>query len=275
MAEIILQTKDLGYRYGSGKPALEHVNVRIEAGEKIAIVGSNGAGKSTFFLNLNGVLTPEAGEISYRGTVIHKKNLKNLRKNIGIVFQDPDNQMIASTVWAEVAFGPMNLLLKREEVQERVEEALDYMNLAEYASRPPHYLSGGEKKRVSIADIIAMRSELIIFDEPTASLDPLNAQMLEGVLKKLEEEGKTLLISTHDMEFAYRWADRLLVFHNGTIVADGTPREVFLQEEILQQTNLKKPILMQVYEIMKAHGITGSMEGEYPRTPEELEENWK
>lgn len=131
------------------------------------------------------------------------------------MFQDADNQIIASTVRAEVGFGPMNLKLPKDEVLKRVDEALEYMNISHLKDRPPHYLSGGEKKRVSIADIIAMKSEIIIFDEPTAALDPLNAMMLEDVLLKLGTEGKTMLISTHDVDFTYRWAERVLVLMRG------------------------------------------------------------
>jgi len=246
----ILKIRDLYYDYGNGTTALNGVSVDIYEGEKIAVIGSNGAGKSTFFLNTNGVLKPDQGEISYRGTVINKKNLKELRKNIGIVFQDADNQIIASTVMAEVGFGPMNLKLPKEEVLKRVEEALTYMNILDYKDRPPHYLSGGEKKRVSIADIIAMKSEIIIFDEPTAGLDPLNAQMLEEVLGKLGSEGKTMLISTHDVDFVYRWAERAVVFCQGKIIADGTPLEIFQNKGILKQANLKQPMMMEVYDLL-------------------------
>ena len=203
------------------------VDLKIYEGEKIAVLGSNGAGKSTFFLNINGVLKPHEGEIFYRGEKITKKRLNHLRKNVGIVFQDADNQIIASTVMAEVSFGPMNLKLPREEVLRRVDKALDYMNITEFRDRPPHYLSGGEKKRVSIADIIAMESEVIIFDEPTAALDPLNAQMLEEVLHKMGQEGRTILLSTHDVDFAYRWAERVIVFCQGKVIADDTPLRVF------------------------------------------------
>ena len=248
--EIILQIKELCYSYMGEKNTLNNINLNIHRGEKIAVLGSNGAGKSTFFLNINGVLTPKSGKIIYKGKAITKKNLNELRKNIGIVFQDADNQIIASTVLAEVSFGPMNLKLPKDEVIKRVNEALDYMNISEFKERPPHYLSGGEKKRVSIADIIAMKSEVIIFDEPTAALDPLNAEMLEEVLKKLSLENKTLLISTHDVDFAYRWADRVVVFSNGGIIGDGTPLEIFKNEEILKNSNLKRPIMLDVYETL-------------------------
>ncbi|HBJ1651362.1 energy-coupling factor ABC transporter ATP-binding protein [Clostridium botulinum] len=253
--EAILKVRNLNYKYNNEKIVLSNINIDIYEGEKVAILGSNGAGKSTFFLNINGVLTPKSGDIIYRGKKISKKELNELRKNIGIVFQDADNQIIASTVLAEVSFGPMNLKLPKEEVKERVEEALSYMNLTEFKSRPPHYLSGGEKKRVSIADIIAMQSEIIIFDEPTASLDPLNAIMLEEVLKKLSEEKKTLLISTHDVDFAYRWAERVIVFANGEIIADGTPLQIFKDDKIIKCANLKRPTMLDIYEILLDKGL--------------------
>ena len=255
MQELILQINHLYYSYPNRQYALNGVSADIYQGEKIAVLGSNGAGKSTFFLNLNGVLQAHGGEIIYRGCVINKKNIVELRKNVGIVFQDADNQIVASTVRAEVGFGPMNLKLSEDEVITRVNEALEYMNLSEYIDRPPHYLSGGEKKRVSIADIIAMKSEVIIFDEPMAALDPLNAQMLEDVLAKLQSENKTLIISTHDVDFAYRWADRLIVFSEGNIIADGAPLEIFAQNEILKRANLKKPMLLEICELLRTHHI--------------------
>jgi len=250
MQKPILTVRDLYYSYGNGDAALNGVSVDIYEGEKIAVIGSNGSGKSTFFLNANGVLKADQGEISYQGIVINKKNLKELRKNIGIVFQDADSQIIASTVMAEVGFGPMNLKLPKEEVIERVEESLAYMNISDFKNRPPHYLSGGEKKRVTIADIIAMKPDIIIFDEPTAALDPLNAEMLEDVLAKLGSEGKTMLISTHDVDFAYRWAERAIVFAQGKIIADGTPLEIFQNREVLEQANLKRPTMLEVYEML-------------------------
>lgn len=269
MDSPILEVKDLHFTYNDEKHALNGVDLKIYEGEKIAVLGSNGAGKSTFFLNINGVLKPHKGEIIYRGEKITKKRLNHLRKNVGIVFQDADNQIIASTVMAEVSFGPMNLKLPREEVLRRVDKALDYMNISEFRERPPHYLSGGEKKRVSIADIIAMEPEIIIFDEPTAALDPLNAQMLEEVLRKMGEEGRTILISTHDVDFAYRWAERVLVFHQGKIIADDTPLRVFHQEELLKKANLRHPMLYDVCEILKKKGIIPDGEM-YPKNMEEF-----
>lgn len=255
MEEILLQAENLCYSYGQGKQVLKEINITVRKGERIVVLGSNGAGKSTCFLNLNGVYRPDSGRILYRGQEIGKKDLNQLRKNVGIVFQDADNQIIASTVFAEVSFGPMNLKLPRDEVKQRVEDALEYMNLTEMRDRPPHYLSGGEKKRVSIADIIAMESEVVIFDEPTASLDPVNVEILEGILDKMNKVGKTLLISTHDVDFAYRWADRAAIFAGGRIIADGPVQEVFKDYEVLNQANLKRPVLLEVYNSLVRHHV--------------------
>ncbi|MEG2419357.1 MAG: ATP-binding cassette domain-containing protein [Eubacterium sp.] len=267
MQESILEIADLKYAYSGENAALNGITVDIRQGERIAVVGSNGAGKSTFFLNINGVLIPDEGTIRFKGQTItrNKKDLNTLRKGVGIVFQDADNLIIASTVMGEVSFGPMNLKLSRDEVVRRVDEALDYMNLMEFRDRAPHYCSGGEKKRITIADIIAMHPEVIIFDEPTASLDPLNAVMLEEVLSKLVDQGKTLLISTHDMDFAYRWAKRVIVFAGGDIIADGTPEAIFSNEDIRIKANLKKPILLDVRDAMIESG-NWPQEGPYPKT---------
>lgn len=267
--ELILQVKDLSYTYGNEKEALKNINLDIYKGEKIAVLGSNGAGKSTFFLNINGVLTPSKGNIIYKGKVITKKDFNELRKSVGIVFQDADNQIIASTVLGEVSFGPMNLKLPKEEVKKRVYEAMEYMNITEFKDRPPHYLSGGEKKRVSIADIIAMNSEVIIFDEPTASLDPLNISILEEVLEKLSKEDKTIMISTHDMDFAYRWADRIILFNNGEIVEDGDSLGVLKSVMNKETSNLRVPMLLEIVEELKKNNIIKD-KSLYPKTIDEL-----
>ena len=215
--EVLLQVKGLSFTYGE-EPVLKDVNLIIRRGERIAVMGSNGAGKSTFFLNLNGVLRPDSGEILLCGSKIGKKELNLLRKKVGFVFQDADSQIIAANVWAEISFGPMNLGLERREVIRRVDAAVSYLGLEELQQRAPHYLSGGEKKQVSIADILAMEPELLIFDEPMAALDPMNAQRVEDILGKLHEDGKTLLVATHDVDFAWRFADRILVFCDGMLI---------------------------------------------------------
>ena len=273
MENIILKTEDLTYSYGDGHQALKGISVEIKEGQRVCVVGCNGAGKSTFFLNINGVLKHDGGEIYFKGQKVgnNKKELNELRRGVGIVFQDADNQIIASTVMGEVSFGPMNLKLPKEEVLARVDEALAYMNLSDFKERAPHYCSGGEKKRISIADIIAMHSEVMIFDEPTAALDPLNAAMLEDVLSRLSAQGKTLLISTHDMDFAYRWAERLVVFCDGQIIADGSPVEILADNAIREKANLRKPMMLDVYEAMVGHGFTSSA-GDHPKDPEAFNE---
>lgn len=270
MNREIIRTKNLMYTYATGTHALRGISLDINEGEKVALMGANGSGKSTFFLNINGVLEPDSGEIFLRGEKITKKNKNELRRKVGIVFQDADSQIVASTVFGEVSFGPMNLKLPKEEVKERVEKALSYMNISQYRSRPPHYLSGGEKKRVSIADIIAMQPEMIIFDEPSAALDPGSVEMLNQVLERLADQNMTLLISTHDVDFAYAWAKRIIVFDKGKIIADDTPENIFLREDILQQARLKQPVLLQVAGLMKERNLLG--EQDYPKTFEQLKE---
>lgn len=268
MKDLLLEVRDLFFAYEE-KPVLKNINVKIYKGEKVAIMGSNGAGKSTFFLNLNGVLQPEKGEIILEGRKIGKKEFTELRKKVGFVFQDADSQIIASNVRAEISFGPMNLGLTRDEVIKRVDNAVKYMNLEKMQDRAPHYLSGGEKKRVSIADILAMESEVLIFDEPMAALDPVNADNVELILDRLHNDGKTLLIATHDVDFAYRFADRILVFSEGHIIADGTPAEIFRKEDVMQQAHLKKPAIMTVWEaLIRADIVTDN--GSYPVTADEV-----
>ncbi len=269
MREVLLKVEDLHYAYGTGQKALKGINLDIYEGEKIAVLGGNGSGKSTLFLNLNGVLRPDSGDITYKGLRIGSKDLKKMRKHIGIVFQDADHQIIGTTVSSEVSFGPMNMKLSKDDVKRCVADALKYMNLEDLASRPPHYLSGGEKKRVTIADIIAMKSEIMILDEPTAALDPVNIAMLESVLDQLHGEGKTLILSLHDIDFAYRWADRVVVLDEGRVIGDGRPEEILSNKEILNQANLKQPILLELYEGMLKNQ-SSVMNGEYPKTAKDF-----
>lgn len=267
--KTILEAKHLQYAYDQGTMALKDISLNISKGEKIAVIGPNGAGKSTFFLNLNGVLWLDGGEIIYHGNKMTKKTMNELRKNVSIVFQNADDQIIASTVQEEVSFGPMNLKLSKDQVIERVNEALDYMNLAEFKERAPHYLSGGEKKRVSIADMIAMHPEVIIFDEPTAALDPYNVGLFEEALQKLSAEGKTIMIATHDVDFVYRWSDRVIVFCDGRIIADDAPLPVFQNDAIVKQACLKRPLLLDVYETLREKEII-ERDTLYPKNIEEF-----
>lgn len=270
MRQKIMEVKNLTFSYNGEGHALDGISLSIYAGERIAVLGENGAGKSTFFLNMNGVREPDGGEIFLYGKKLCRKNRNRLREKVGIVFQDADSQMIASTVKAEVAFGPLNMKLPREEVERRANRAIGRLGLEAYTERPPHYLSGGEKKRVSIADILAMDTEIIIFDEPTVSLDPIHAQLLEKILKELGQEGKTILLSTHDVDFAYRFAERILVFHEGKVIGDGTADDIFKDGALLEKANLIRPLLMQVSALLRKKGMLEDG-GEEPKSLCELE----
>ena len=268
--ESLLSLQNVVYAYPDEEPALREISIDIRRGERIAVLGNNGAGKSTFFLICNGILRPQQGRISFAGEEIRytKKDLTELRKKVGIVFQDADNQIIASTVESEISFGPMNLCLPLREVERLVDEAVEQMDLEAYRQRPPQYLSGGEKKRVSIADILAMRPEIILFDEPTASLDPENTALLEETLDKLSKRGITLVVSTHDVDFAYRFASRAVVFSRGEIVADAEPDAVFSDASVIREAGLKRPLLFDVARLVR-QAFPQVVSGE-PRTLEEF-----
>ena len=274
--KTILEFRQVGFSYEDTPFALQDLSLFVNEREKIAVLGNNGAGKSTFFLLCNGVLRPHSGEIFYRGAAVRssKKDLTRLREKVGIVFQDPNQQLIGSTVEGEVSFGPMNLKLERDEVALRIQEALSAMELEGCRERPPHYLSGGEKKRVSIADVLAMRPEVILMDEPTASLDPAGVDMLKDVLARLEAQGKTLLISTHDIDFAWSWAERVLVFTQGRLAADAPPEEIFADEALLSRAGLRRPHLYDAALILKEQGLLSKADG-WPRTAQDLKKMLK
>lgn len=267
----LLSLEDVVFSYPDAEPALDGVSIAIHRGERIAVLGNNGAGKSTFFLVCNAILRPQHGALYSDGERIQytKKELTALRKKVGIVFQDADSQIIASTVESEISFGPMNLRLPREEVEQLVDEAVEQMDLEAYRLRPPQYLSGGEKKRVSIADILAMHPEIILFDEPTASLDPKNTALLEETLERLSAAGITLVVSTHDVDFAYRFATRAVVFSAGRIVADAAPEAVFSDEEVIRTAGLKRPILFDAARLVQ-RAVPGIDQSAAPKTLEEF-----
>lgn len=263
----LLTLEEVSFSYHDSDFALKDITLSVSEGERIAVVGNNGAGKSTFFLLCNGVLSPDHGRISFMGGELtnKKKDLMRLRKEVGIVFQDPDRQIIGPTVETEVSFGPMNLKLEKEEATKRVEQALESMNLLALRTRPPHHLSGGQRKRVTIADVLAMESKILLIDEPTASLDNTSAQALESVLAQLGEGGRSLLVSTHDMDFVWRWAERVLVFHAGKLLADDTPVRIFSDSQLVVKAGLKSPVLC---DIAKLLGV--SERGIWPKTIEQL-----
>ncbi len=249
---LILKTENLEYCYPDGTMALNGINFEVNKGEMVALLGPNGAGKSTLFLHFNGILRPTKGRVLLKGEPLKydSKSLLNVRKTVGIVFQNSDDQLFAPTVKQDVAFGPLNLGLSDEEVEKRVSEALKLVGMEDYANKPPHHLSGGQKKRVAIAGILAMEPEIMVLDEPTAGLDPLGASQIMKLLYDLNKKGMTIIISTHDVDLVPVYANRVYVINKGKIIKDGTPKDVFSDVETVRSANLRLPRLAHLIEIL-------------------------
>ncbi|MHC1595132.1 MAG: energy-coupling factor ABC transporter ATP-binding protein [Methanotrichaceae archaeon] len=267
---VILETQDLKFTYPDGTKAIKGVNIKLMNGMKIAFVGQNGSGKSTLFLLLNGTLKPSEGRILFDGQELQhdSRSLKEVRKNVGIVFQNSDDQIFAPTVYQDVAFGPSNLGHSKEKVDKKVNEMLEYFGIDDLKVRPPHHLSGGQKKRVAIAGVVAMEPQVIILDEPLANLDPVGADELLDVLNELNHMGTTLIISTHDVDLAYSWADHVFVLVNGEIIGEGGPAEVFKDPELLRKAQLRRPVTFDIYKELERRGLAYSSSN--PKTIPEL-----
>ena len=271
MPKVILEAVDLKYAYPDGTSALRNVNLQVERGERLALLGSNGAGKSTLFMQFNGIYRPNSGCIKYQGQAISYTNkaLIELRKKVGIVFQDPDSQLFSASVYQDISFGPLNLGLSDETVADRVKQALKDTETTDLEDKPTHLLSYGQKKRVSIAGVLAMEPEVIIFDEPTAGLDPRHALEFMHLLKKLSDSDKTIIISTHDVDLAYSFSDRVAIICSGEIIAHGEPGEIFMQPDLIKRADLALPWLIEMhYELVKKGWLSPSTP--LPKTKEEL-----
>jgi cobalt/nickel transport system ATP-binding protein len=249
----ILEARDIEFDYPDGTKALRGVSICIPNGKKTAVLGPNGAGKTTLFLHFNGILKPAKGKIRFAGQDIcyNHSFLFELRKNVGIVFQDPDIQLFSASVFQEISFGPLNLGLSKESVLERVSQAMVATGTVELRDKPTHFLSYGQKKRVSIADILAMQPKVLICDEPITSLDSRNAARIIDLLDKSNQEDMTVILSTHDVDLAYSWADYIFVMKEGMMVGEGNPEEVFQNESLLKEAELDKPWLIDVYDELK------------------------
>ena len=253
----ILEFTDVHYAYPNCPASLNGVNFTIERGAKVALVGPNGAGKTTLLLMCNGILRPDKGEIRISGSPLKYdfRSLRETRKNVGLVFQNSDSQLFAPTVYQDVAFGPVNLGVDREKIPQMVAENLHAVGLEGYDKRPPHQLSGGEKKRASIAGILVMEPDILIFDEPTSSLDPAGAADLMELLDDLNAQGKTIIISTHDVELAYNWADNIILMNRGVVIHQGSPDKVFNDPALITTTNLRTPALLEIYTELVARNM--------------------
>jgi len=256
----LLETRDLTHTYRGDVRALEGVNVTAEQKSRIAVIGPNGAGKSTLFKHFNGILKPTSGEVLVRGEPITKENVREVRKFVGIVFQNPDDQIFSPTVEQDVAFGPINLGLNEATVAHRVEEALHLLGIEDLRERVPHHLSGGEKKRVAIAGILAMEPQVLVLDEPTAGLDPRGVADLVAFVNRLPGEyGMTVVFSTHHLDLVAEMADHVYVMDRGSVVGSGTVGEVFARPELLTRTRLDVPPIPKLIRSLRENGVAIDM----------------
>ncbi len=244
----------LSYSYPGEKSALKDVSFRLNPGKKLAILGANGSGKSTLIQHFNGLILPQQGTVQIGGDLVAKGNLKTLRQKVGIIFDQPDDQILASTVSEDVAFGPRNLRLSEEEVRRRVTKALEQMEIAELGEASPYELSLGQKKKVAIAGVLAMKPEILVFDEPFSGLDPASREGLKKALDALHKLGHTLIFTTHNVDIAYQWADQLLILKEGRVLHSGDVNALE-DEKLVSRGNLELPTSVK---ILQGTGITGN-----------------
>jgi cobalt/nickel transport system ATP-binding protein len=228
----------LSYRYPDGTEALHDIDLHIHPGERVALLGPNGAGKTTLVLHMNGIHMPQTGSVSVNGLALNRDTVMEIRRRVGVVFQDPDDQLFMPTVWEDVAFGPQNLGLEGEALRDRVQRALDAVEVADLAERPPNHLSFGQKRRVAIAGTLAMEPEILVFDEPTSNLDPASRRELTAILQSLDI---TQLIVTHDLPYALELCPRAVIIDQGRIEADGRTYDLLADEEFMHRHRLELP----------------------------------
>ena len=243
----IIEINDLWYSYNDGTQALQGLTIAIPKGKKTALLGPNGAGKSTLLLHFNGINLPQKGTVKVLGQEVSNKTEKWVRSKVGLVFQDPDDQVFATTVWEDVAFGPHNMKLTHQEIDLRVEKALRAVGMLEYKDKPPHHLSYGQKKRVAIAGVLAMDPEVIILDEPVAYLDPRGKDDLFQILDELHERGTTVVIATHDVDLAAEWVDQVVIIKGGRTLAIGDTR-LLTDPKVVEAAQLRFPIVTKIFQ---------------------------
>ena len=238
MSTPVLDVRGLAYAYPDGHQALYGIDLHVHAGERVALLGPNGAGKTTLVLHLNGILDAGAGSVSVSGLPVAKQHLQEIRRRVGVVFQDPDDQLFMPTVRDDVAFGPSNLGIRGAALQQRVMEALDKVGMADYADRPPHHLSFGQRRRVAVATVLAMEPEILVLDEPSSNLDPASRRELADILRDLDV---TVLMVTHDLPYAFELCPRSVVLSDGVIVADGSTYDVLTDDALMSEHRLELP----------------------------------
>lgn len=272
--EWILEAENLYYKYEENEiPSLNGVDLKIARGEKIAFLGANGSGKSTFFLCLNGILRPDKGQVRLNGEPIDysRRGLLSLREKVGIVFQDPESQLFFADVYQEISFGILNMGVSEEEARREVDRIIERFGISSLKDRPTHALSGGQKKMVSIADILVMHPEVVILDEPAAALDAKHVEEVSRAVEDMTREGITVLMATHDIDYAYEWADRMVLMCEGKVLKEGTPQEVCADREALKKTNLTPPAVLTMFEALTKGGrLDGTLTP--PASMEELKD---
>jgi len=271
MTDAFLILQNVSYRYPDGTSALDNCSMKVRRGSRTAVLGANGAGKTTLFLHLNGILRPSSGQVLYGGIPLDysRAGMRKLRSLVGLVFQNPDNQLFSASVREDVSFGPMNLGLEEREVRKRVEESLLSVGMTESADRPVHNLSYGQKKRVCIAGVLAMRPEILVLDEPMAGLDAAVQGELMTVLDRLHAAGMTIIIATHDLDFAYEWGDDCIVLEAGRLLAEGAPTEILLRDDV-QSALGGAPFVAEITRRLHLIGIDLRDNGYMPRSKREL-----
>jgi cobalt/nickel transport system ATP-binding protein len=245
---VILAAQGLHYSYPGNVPALQGLDLEVASGERLAILGPNGAGKTTLLLHLNGTLHPDAGEVRLdtRPVRYDRRFLAGWRATVGLVLQDPDDQLFAGSVWQDVTFGPLNLGLSPPEVRQRVEASLVALRISDLAARPIHMLSFGQKKRAAIAGVMAMHPRVLLLDEPTGGLDPLAQTHLLAALQRLAGGGTTIVYTTHDVDLACAWSDRVAVFEDGRVAACGAADTVLADAALLRRARLRRPVALEM-----------------------------
>lgn len=247
---MLLEFEQVDYTYaGSSQPALQGLTLRIPPGKRCALIGQNGCGKTTLFLLANGLYRPQQGMVRWQGEPLKydRASLMALRQQVGLVFQDPEQQLVASTVEEDISYGLCNLGLPDDEIAQRVGGAIAAFGLTDLVDRPVHHLSLGQKKRVSLADVMVMQPKLLLLDEPTAYLDRRHTRDLMVKLKQIWAAGTTILMATHDLDLVYEWADWVFVVDRGQLVLEGTPQDVFIHRDLLETLHLGVP---QVFEVL-------------------------
>ena len=249
MSNWILELDNVTYDYPcSSHHALRNLTLKVPAGKRCGLIGQNGCGKTTFFLMANGLYKPDRGSVRWRGEAFRydRSSLSRLRQQVGLVFQNPEHQLVATTVEEDISYGLCNLGLPMAEIQVRTQQAMQEFHLQSLAHQPIHHLSLGQKKRVSIADVMVLKPELLLLDEPAAYLDPRHTTALRSQLQTIYESGTTIVLASHDLEFVYQWADWIFVMNNGQLVLEGTPKHVFAERKMLLELQLGIPLSIEL-----------------------------